>query len=191
MFVPSGVFTTDALHQLKVALEQSDDPAEFLSRVDMIAGNPGNTLDYPFEIGDPEPLTVSHGRRQAKADSQEAINAESVYEHLGALQRVQAQDPRLWTHLAFVEYREYMEARWALEGDSLPKGNNWRNRVKDRWLITSGSSGKLVLHGIARLWWVAHLTYDPQKTLPLAQQKDDGFVLTHVAFQREQRSTLR
>jgi hypothetical protein len=79
-----------------------------------------------------------------------------------------------------------MEKRWPLELSSNDK-EAWKRRVKDRWIMHSGSvsRGKLVRHGIARLWWVAHLTFDPKADSGIA--KNDAYAYTREAFKSEDR----
>lgn len=181
MSIPTGVFTQNALAAIAGALAEANNPEEFLKMVDRIAADPTNTLTYPFSIDEPEPLQFRAHSRAADGESFDSANAERVYEHLGAIERVQASDPRLWTHLAFVEYRDYMERRWPLEGE------NWKNRVKDRWFLQRSTRGVLIRHGIARLWWIAELTYDPHLEHPLAQADDDPWAYTRFAFGSEDR----
>ena len=166
-----------ALHDLQEALEIADRPEDFLAHATFIVTNPVNTLALPYDSEDPDPLTIgSSGARGRDVD-----NAAPVYEFVGAIDRANASDGRLWTYLAFVTYREYMEQRWPLVGDK------WKNRVRDRWLLTRSTRGSLIRHGIARLWWVTNLTYDPHLEQPLTSSSGDPFAYTKAVFGNEDR----
>jgi hypothetical protein len=45
----------------------------------------------------------------------------------------------------------------------------------------------LVRHGIARLWWVTHLTYDAKCEHPLSRVDDDPYAYTRAVFRNEDR----
>lgn len=163
-----------ALLDLSNALKSASSPDEFFANAEAIVVNPKNHLPLPVNLGEPEKLSVD-GNRALDVD-----NAPRVHEYLGEMDRANAADARLWTYLAFGTYREYMEKRWPLNTA------NWKGRVKDRWLLQSGSvtRGRLVRHGIARLWWVSHLTYT---TVNKGIAKDDAYAYTREVFKSEDR----
>ena len=109
-------------------------------------------------------------------------NAPLVYEYLGAMDPANAADRRLWTYLALATYRDYMEARW-----SLTDVRNWKARAETRWLMVTATRGRLVRHGIARLWWVASLTYDPKCQHPLTRDSEDPWAYTSAVLRNEDR----
>lgn len=169
--------THAALVALKEALNQAENPDDFLAEADAIVKNPENVLPLPFDSGTPDGLEPG-----SSGDSgRDVENAPLVYEFLGALDRSNASDRRLWTYLAFSTYRDYMDKRWPLS-----EVRNWKSRVTDRWLMPNATRGKLVRHGIARLWWVASLTYDP-KCEHLLSQTSDSFAYTREVFRNEDR----
>ena len=170
------VLTESALLELFDALKSAASPEEFLGNVDAILASPGNHLPLPVDPGVPDRLSLA-GKRSVDID-----NAPRVHEYLGEMDRANASDARLWTYLAFVTYREYMDERWSLTG--LEK---WKDRVRSRWLLHSGSvtRGRLVRHGIARLWWVSHLTFAKAESEGIA--KDDKYAYTKEAFKSEDR----
>ena len=169
-----------ALMELFDSLNSASTPEEFLGSADAILANKTNHLPLPISLGMPDILSVV-GNRAVDVD-----NAPIVHEYLGEMDRANASDARLWTYLAFVTYRDYMEKRWPLEV-SATDSNSWKRRVKDRWLLHSGSvsRGKLVRHGIARLWWVAHLTYASDDKTGIA--KNDSYAYTKEVFKSEDR----
>lgn len=172
--------TESALLDVFSALDLAATPAEFFERADSIVSNADNLLALPVSHGSPDALTAT-GKRGV-----DVYNAPLVHEYLGEMDRANASDARLWTYLALATFRSYMDSRWPLtKTDS--DGVAWKRRARDRWLLHSGSvtRGRLVRHGIARLWWVAHLTYSPRATEGIA--KDDAYAYTREAFQSEDR----
>ncbi len=172
--------TDSAVLDLYRELDLASSPEDFLARADAILSNPKNQLALPVRLGAPDTL-VAKGTRSVDID-----NAPIVHEYLGELKLADAADARLWNFLALGTYRSYMEDRWPLDlsGSS---GDAWKGRVKDRWLLHSGSitRGRLVRHGIARLWWVAHLTYEPHAVDGIA--KDRPHAYTREVFKSEDR----
>ncbi|MBM6622267.1 DUF6339 family protein [Arthrobacter sp. JSM 101049] len=168
--------THQALVELQSALDAANTYEDFLAHADTIVHREENQLELPVELGAPEHLDAT------KVAGRDVQNAPLVYEYLGALDRANASDRRLWTFLAFSTYREYMENRWPLA-----EVRNWKGRVRDRWLMGNSTRGRLIRHGIARLWWVSSLTYDPQTKHPLAQAAGDPFAYTREAFKNEDR----
>ncbi|GAB3619913.1 hypothetical protein GCM10027417_11740 [Glutamicibacter endophyticus] len=165
-----------ALVSLQVALDQAQNPDDFFAEADAIIKKPENLLELPVNSGIPEILEPG-----SLGDSgRDVENAPLVYEFLGAMDRSNAADRRLWTYLAFSTYRSYMEKRWPPA-----ESRNWKSRVNDRWLMSNATRGKLIRHGIARLWWVAALTYDAKREYPLSV--DDSFAYTREVFRNEDR----
>jgi hypothetical protein len=174
----TAALTTPALTAVNGALSEAEDPADFLGRVDVILRRPGALHALAVDHGAPDPLDSS--TRQGGID---VANAESVHRYLGVMDRANAASAPLWTYTAFVTYRAYMEERWPLHG--LKKEDSWRSRARDRWLLLSPSRGKLIRHGIARLWWVADLTVDMEQRYPLSM--DDAYGYTRETFRNEDR----
>lgn len=167
--------TESALVQIHEASHVSADPDDFLGRADAIVARPENQLLLPVPLGTPDTISPSQGSGGIDSD-----NAPRVHEFLGEMDRANAADPRLWSYLALVTYRSYMEARWPLD-----EVQDWRARARTRWLMAGVTRGKLVRHGIARLWWITHLTYDPEGRVPMTV--DDPYALTRLVFANEDR----
>jgi len=172
--------TEPALLDIFRVLQEATTPEEFFANVDTIIANPENQLPWPISLGVPDSLTVSGTRG---VDIQ---NAPRVHQYVGELDRANASDARLWSYLAFATYRDYMEKRWRLESDDA-NPESWKRRVRDRWLLHSDSvtRGRLVRHGIARLWWVSHLTYCGVDAEGVANE--DPYAYTTEVFKREDR----
>ncbi len=92
-------------------------------------------------------------------------NAVRIHKALPDLTPLQARDPRLWTRLAHVDCWEYMRARWDVERVGADRNKAIRF-IRERYFITRSESRALLRHGIARLWWNAHLTFDGNRKNP-------------------------
>ncbi|MFC6671838.1 DUF6339 family protein [Marinobacterium aestuariivivens] len=172
--------TESAVLDLFAQLESASEPEVFLASANAILTKTDNQLALPVSLGVPDMLKAT-GTRAVDIE-----NAPCVHEYLGELKLANAADARLWNYLAFGTYRTYMEARWPLLASDSDR-DAWKRRVKDRWMLPIGSitRGRLVRHGIARLWWVAHLTYSPHATEGIA--KDDPYAYTREVFRSEDR----
>jgi hypothetical protein len=92
-------------------------------------------------------------------------NAVRLHKALPDLTPLQARDPRLWTRLAHVDCWDYMRARWDVTRNGSDRNKAIRF-IRDRYFVMRNESRALLRHGIARLWWNAHLTYDANRTNP-------------------------
>ncbi len=174
----SFIFTHAALTEIAVLLDKVESPDDLFAGVDDLARDPAQLLTLPIALSAPDPLLV--GKRAQ--EGLESENARLVYEYVGVGDRVNRADPRLWSYLAFVTYRDYMRERWPLDGLK-----DWKKRVQERWLLTASSRERLVRHGIARLWWLAHLNWDHRKERPLSRETDDSWAYVHVVLSNEDR----
>ncbi len=176
----ASAFTESALLEIIESIKTCVTPDDFFSRVDAILADAGNRLVLPIDYGVPDQLKVE-GTRAVDID-----NAPHVHDYLGEMDRANASDPRLWSYLAVATYREYMEKRWPLKVSSTDK-EAWKRRVRDRWILQPGSitRSKLVRHGIGRLWWISHLTYEPGGDEGIA--RDDKYAYTREVMKSEDR----
>ena len=174
----TAALTTSAEQEIRAALAIAERPEDFLGHVDVILRRPGSLHRLAEEREAPDSLDVTS--RQGGIDVENAV---SVHRYLGTIDRANAASLPFWNYTAFVTYRSYMEERWPLEG--LKDTESWKNRVKDRWMLASPTRGKLIRHGVARLWWVADLTVDPDLCYPLS--KDDPYGYTREVFRNEDR----
>ena len=169
------VLTLAALENINKALSDSEDANDFLARVDAIVSLEENRLLLPMSYGTPEEINGDTSKVGVDIE-----NGPKVHDYLGEMDRANAADPRLWTYLAFVTYRTYMEERWSLNGVS-----KWKNRVNSRWLLNRVTRGSIVRHGIARLWWITHLTYE--HTIDPLVTPGDRYRYTKQVFMKEDR----
>ena len=108
----------------------------------------------PFSLGPP-----------ADGNLKDIENAISLHRALRCLTPLQARDPRLWTRLAHVEFWSYMRSRWPAERHS-GKPDKAVRFVRSRYFVAQNQSRALLRHGIARLWWTAQLSHDPDRENP-------------------------
>ncbi len=95
-------------------------------------------------------------------DTENAIRFHKALRHLTPLQ---ARDPRLWTRLAHVEFWPYMRLRWDASKHMANRDRAARF-VETRYFVAQSQSRALLRHGIARLWWTAELSHDPDRENP-------------------------
>lgn len=88
-------------------------------------------------------------------------NAKALYETLSITPQ-QATDIRLWMGITFNEGFHYLIHRWGLKDSKA---------VRYHWLFYTSSKRSLFYQGISRLWWYAHITYNPDLEDPYCYTK--------------------
>lgn len=101
----------------------------------------------------------------SKGDLKDVKNAIRLHKALPDLSLQAASDPRLWVRLAHVDCWAYMRRRWDVSNATLKGDTGKQVRYVREHYFMSGNRG-LTRHGLARLWWYAHLTHDPTRTNP-------------------------
>ncbi len=91
-------------------------------------------------------------------------NSIRLHQSLPNMTPVQARDPRLWAFLAHDTFWEYMRNRWAVE--TVRANENSITYIKTHYFVAQQASRALSRHGIARLWWHGHLTFDESRQNP-------------------------
>jgi hypothetical protein len=116
-------------------------------------------LETRIELKGPIDLEPDPGKEK------DLENAIRMHKALQQLTPLQARDPRLWTRLAHIECWRYMRSRWELErsGSDTDKGVRF---ITSRYFIAQDDSRALLRNGIARLWWTAHMSFDPTRSNP-------------------------
>lgn len=116
----------------------------------------------------PTPLEPTEPLRLLEPDPEDLRDLENsirVFSALPNLTPIQASDPRLWTRLTHVECWKYMRLRWPVErmGNNANKAERF---ILSRYFIQRNESRALLRNGLARLWWYAYVTHDPDKSNP-------------------------
>lgn len=93
-----------------------------------------------------------------------------IFEELKQLDRVQANDRRLWVGLTHGRFFEYTKARWVKEEYS-------DNAILRRFHFEGSSLEARMRNGISRLWWAAKITYD--------ESREDPFELTRLLWEKQ------
>lgn len=93
-------------------------------------------------------------------------NAKKVYECF-SFSPLEANDPRIWVRLSHDQCHEYVVKRWGKKDSSV-------GQIQDRFFFNGKSLATRVRNGIARLWWIAHLTVD--------ESSEDKWRYTKIIF---------
>lgn len=109
-----------------------------------------------------EPLSLDFPENGNLKDIENAIRFHKALRHLTPLQ---ARDPRLWTRLAHMEFWPYMRLRWPVE-KHMPNRDRAVRFVESRYFVAQSQSRSLLRNGVARLWWTAQLSHDPDRVNP-------------------------
>ena len=84
-------------------------------------------------------------------------NAKKIYELFKDLTPADANDSRLWVRLTHDHCHDYMVKRW------MDKPKSEKVVLERFFYLGSGQSAR-VRNGVARLWWIAHLTVQKNET---------------------------
>ena len=98
-------------------------------------------------------------------------NAIKIYEAYKSFSPTEATSGRIWAYLAHVPHWEYMKKRWPIENQPNEKRGSY---IIEHWFLSGAGASNLASHGLAMLWWGAHVTYD--------QERSDPFELTREFF---------
>lgn len=85
------------------------------------------------------------------------VNSKIIYEAFNELTPLDANDARLWIRLTHDHCHKYVIERWKMEEKS-------SDVVKNRFFFEGSSQAARLKNGVARLWWIAHLTIDKEAT---------------------------
>lgn len=95
-------------------------------------------------------------------------NAIRLYSKHKTLSTTLASSNHFWTTLAHTSYYHYMQARWPMDESAK------LSSVETRYFFTSTNQKSRARHGLTRLWWIAHLTYDEKN-------EEDPYYYTKLA----------
>ena len=113
---------------------------------------------------------------RVKDDSDNAVRLH--YALVGMTARAAA-NPRLWSTFAFKYYQDYMLKRWPLT-DAKDEAKAV-DKVNDRYFLKRVGHKGYFRHGVARLWWTAHMTANMEEPDP-----NKRYELTRFAFSRQE-----
>jgi len=81
-------------------------------------------------------------------------NVKRVHKNMQALSESQASDERIWAAYTLSVFADYMRYRWPPESEIV---------MMNRYFFSYSPKRSLFRNGIARLWWIGHLTYDTSR----------------------------
>lgn len=99
-------------------------------------------------------------------------NAQLLYEEYKDIPIELASEESFWSYLTHTKYWRYMIKRW-------PVTNN-ENRITNQYFF--GKNKPFYRNGLSRLWWYAHITYNPEMI--------DPYYYTKIALKDQERAAL-
>lgn len=113
-------------------------------------------IEFKFEVPEFELDTTSD-----KPESTDYNNVKILYTALKEISDTQASDERFWVGLAHGDMWQYMKYRCKINKDNLTE-----NKIMTNYFFNYGNKRSLIVHPLARLWWVGRLTYDKNSSNP-------------------------
>ena len=113
-------------------------------------------IEFKFEVPDFEMDMTSE-----KPESTDYNNVKKLYTALKKITDTQASDERFWVGLSHDELWDFMQYRCKLTKDNISE-----NKILTNFFFNYGNKRSLILHPIARLWWVGRLVYDENSSNP-------------------------
>jgi len=101
-------------------------------------------------------------------------NVKRVYKNMSMLSESQASDERIWAAYTLSVFADYMRYRWYPDSETA---------MMNRYFFSYSPKRSLFRNGIARLWWIGHLTYDPDRA-------GDKYELTEYICRRQDNINL-
>ena len=97
-------------------------------------------------------------------------NSIAIYEYI-ELKPHQASDPRLWSYLALITFRDYMDSIRKID-----QAKNVSQYIISHYLCAGASVKDMLLNDISLLWWTTHLT---------VSDNVDKYILTREAHSNQ------
>ena len=159
-----GFFTDDAYQKLLDSVEENKE--KYLTSENWVPAffNPG----YEWYGKSSQQVNRFSPYMSGSKDKSEddLTNAIKLYEAF-SLSPLQATNKNMWAYMCHIDddCRKYMQYRWS---DSSPD---------QRYFVPSEAMGLYYFNGLSRLWWWAHLTYDPESK--------DHYAMTKILFENQ------
>lgn len=123
------------------------------------------------ELNLPTIHSIDHELELSPKPDKDAENSIKIFQELKHLDRVQANDRRLWVALTHKRFFNYTKERWV-------KGEQYSDDAILRRFHFEGSSLEARMrNSISRLWWAAKITYD--------ENRSDPFELTKLLWEKQ------
>jgi hypothetical protein len=120
--------------------------------------------------GDDFVLDMSH----EKPELTDFENVKRVHKNMRSLSESQASDERIWAAYTLSVFADYMRYRWNPDSEIA---------MMNRYFFSYSPKRSLFRNGIARLWWIGHLTYD-------ATRPGDKYELTEYVCRKQDNINL-
>lgn len=104
-----------------------------------------------------------------KDDCQNSIE---IFKQLSSLDKVQANDKRLWVSLTHTRFYNYVWQRWNFASEEISD-----DKIKDRYHFEGAGIDSRTGNAISRLWWTAKVTYNSKRS--------DEFELTRLIWEKQ------
>lgn len=129
-------------------------------------------MEFQVPVGDIE-LTFNKDESDLSISELDVEAAKKLYLAMKDISTTQATDERLWAGLCHGECWGYLHDRWKkskLNGEPLQV-------IKSRYFFGQGARRSLFTNSLSRLWWVARMLYDENRSDPfeLLEYFKNGF----------------
>lgn len=104
-----------------------------------------------------EELVLDMSQPEGYEHLTDAENVARVYNRMKGLSDSQASDERIWMAYTFIEQLDYMRYRWKTPD---------KDKMMNRYAFNYSAMRSLFRNGMARLWWMGRITYDPSRQDP-------------------------
>lgn len=159
-----GFFTEDAYDRLLSEVSENKD--KYLQSDNWVANYFGSGVEWhgvsSQQVNKFTPF-MSGSKDKSEDD---CINAIRLYDAF-KISPLQAANKYMWAYMCHVDpdCRKYVQYRW-------PDA-----KIEQRYFVPGGGDGLYYFNALSRLWWCAHLTYDPTNR--------DHYALTKILFENQ------
>jgi len=171
------IFSSEGLSQLRLLVGQKFNLDSLIKgrAIDVSTCDLEDAKTLPVNLPLLQVADTSDDRR-VKDD---ADNAVILHQSLVGMTARAAANPRLWTTFAFKHYQDYMLRRWPLT--DAKDDAKAVDKINDRFFLKRMGHKGYFRHGVARLWWTAHMTANMDESDPVKR-----YELTRFAFSRQE-----
>lgn len=146
----AGNFPTKKLYEELSKFSQNKNMELFVNKLRTQEYDEEILLDNKFII-QPEKTKKLRVFNKIDDKSKDFDKAIQLHEDLKINRLEEASDPRLWSYLSLVVYRDYICERWDLKSKGMEV-------TKNRLFYVSTSTKTNSKHALARLWWSVEMT---------------------------------
>lgn len=171
------VFSSEGLSQLRLLVGQKGNLDSLIKGVaiDVSACDLEDAKTLPVNM----PLLQVADPSDDNRVKDDGDNAVILHQSLIGMTARAAANPRLWSTFAFKHYQDYMLKRWPLT-DAKDEAKAVE-KINDRYFLKRMGHKGYFRHGVARLWWTAHMTVNMEEA-----DLTKRYELTRFAFSRQE-----